>query len=67
MYSCPESDRAAYYEAVWLPHQHFLGSSADVDAIGDAIHKVLTNIEELRGLDHKAIRNQKLGRADRES
>jgi hypothetical protein len=66
-YSCPEADRAAYHEAVWLPHQHFLGSSADVDAIVDAISKVLANIEELRGLDHKAIRNQKLGRADRES
>jgi dTDP-4-amino-4,6-dideoxygalactose transaminase len=67
MYSCPESDRAAYHEAVWFPHQHFLGSTGDVDAIADAIHKVLENIEELRGLDHKAIRNQKLGRADRES
>jgi dTDP-4-amino-4,6-dideoxygalactose transaminase len=67
MYSCPESDRAAYHEAVWFPHQNFLGSSGDVDAISDAIHKVLANIEELRGLDHKAIRNQKLGRADRES
>ena len=51
----------------WFPHQHFLGPTADVDAIADAIHKVLGNIEELRGLDHKAIRNQKLGRADRES
>jgi hypothetical protein len=67
MYSCPQADRAAYHEAVWFPHQNFLGSTADVDAIADAIHKVLTNIEELRGLDHKAIRNQKLGRADRES
>jgi dTDP-4-amino-4,6-dideoxygalactose transaminase len=67
MYSCPESDRAAYHEAVWFPHQNFLGSSGDVDAIADAIHKVLANIQELRGLDHKAIRNQKLGRADRES
>jgi dTDP-4-amino-4,6-dideoxygalactose transaminase len=67
MYSCPESDRAAYHEAVWFPHQHFLGGADDVDAIADAIHKVLANIEELRGLDHKAIRNQKLGRADRES
>jgi dTDP-4-amino-4,6-dideoxygalactose transaminase len=67
MYSCPESERAAYHEAVWFPHQHFLGTAADVDAIADAIHKVLANIGELRGLDHKAIRNQKLGRADRES
>ncbi len=67
MYSCPESDKAAYYEAIWFPHQHFLGSSEDIDSLADGIHKVLANIEELRGLDHKAIRNQKLGRADRES
>ncbi len=67
MYSCPESEKAAYHEAVWFPHQHFLGPSKDVDDIADAIHKVLENIEELRGLDHKAIRNQRLGRADRES
>src|ERR1700756_1106090 len=67
MYSCPQSERAAYHEAVWFPHQNFLGSQEDTDAIADAIHKVLSNIEELRGLDHKAIRNQKLGRADRES
>jgi dTDP-4-amino-4,6-dideoxygalactose transaminase len=67
MYLCPEADRAAYQEAIWFPHQNFLGTTEDVDAIADAIHKVLTNIEELRGLDHKAIRNQRLGRADRES
>jgi dTDP-4-amino-4,6-dideoxygalactose transaminase len=67
MYSCPEADRAAYHEAVWFPHQHFLGTTEDVDAITNAIHKVLGSIEELRGLDHKAIRNQRLGRADRES
>ena len=67
MYSCPESEKAAYQESVWFPHQHFLGPTKDVDDIVDAVHKVLENIEELRGLDHKAIRNQKLGRADRES
>jgi dTDP-4-amino-4,6-dideoxygalactose transaminase len=67
MYSCPESERAAYHEAVWFPHQNFLGSTEEADAIANAIHKVLDNLEELRGLDHKAIRNQKLGRADRES
>lgn len=67
MYSCPESDKAAYQEAVWFMHQLFLGTTHDVDAIADGIHKVLENIEELRGLDHKAIRNQRLGRADRES
>lgn len=67
MYSCPEAERAAYQEAVWFPHQLFLGGDEDVDAIADAIHKVLENIDELDGLDHKAIRNQKLSRADRES
>jgi dTDP-4-amino-4,6-dideoxygalactose transaminase len=67
MFSCPQSERAAYHEAVWFPHQHFLGPTKDVDDIADAIEKILANIEELRGLDHKAIRNQKLGRADRES
>lgn len=67
MYSCSEAERAAYEEAVWVPHQLFLGDDQDVDAIADAIHKVLENIDELAGLDHKAIRNQKLSRADRES
>jgi dTDP-4-amino-4,6-dideoxygalactose transaminase len=67
MYYCPESERAAYQEAVWFPHQNFLGGREDTDTIADAIEKVLSNIEELRGLDHKAIQNQKLGRADRES
>jgi dTDP-4-amino-4,6-dideoxygalactose transaminase len=67
MYSCSEADRAAYHEAVWFMHQLFLGSRKDVDAIADAIHKVLENIEELRSLDHRAIRNQRLSRADRES
>jgi dTDP-4-amino-4,6-dideoxygalactose transaminase len=67
MYSCPESEKAAYHEAVWFMHQMFLGSKKDVDAIADGIHKVLENIEEVRNLDHKAIRNQRLSRADRES
>jgi len=65
--SCPEAERAAYHEAIWFPHQLFLGTKKDVDAIADAIQKVLANIEEVRGLDHKAIRNQRLSRADRES
>jgi len=67
MYSCPESEKAAYSEAVWFMHQMFLGSTRDVDAIADGIHKVLENVEEVRNLDHKAIRNQRLSRADRES
>ena len=30
-----------------------------MDDIADAIHKVIENIEELRNLDHKAIRDYK--------
>lgn len=67
MYTCPEAERAAYHEAVWFMHQLFLGTKKDIDSIVDGIHKVLENVEELRGLDHKAIRNQRLSRADRES
>lgn len=67
MYSCPESEKAAYREAIWFPHQIFLGPRGDIDAIVEAMHKVLKNIEQLRDLDHKAIRNQRLSRADRES
>lgn len=67
MYSCLQSERAAYEEAVWFPHQLFLGGNDDLDAIANAIHKVLENVEDLRGLDHKSIRNQRLSRADRES
>jgi dTDP-4-amino-4,6-dideoxygalactose transaminase len=67
MYSCPESEKAAYQEAIWFPHQAFLGTEKDVDDIVSAIDKVTAGIEQLRGLDHKAIRNQRLSRADRES
>jgi len=67
MYKCPASERAAYHEAVWFSHHLFLGGKENVDSIVDAIKKVLENIEELRGLDHRAIKDQGLSRADRES
>jgi hypothetical protein len=67
MYSCPEAEKAAYEEAIWFPHQISLGERSDLDSIVEAMRKVLKNIENLRGLDHKAIRNQRLSRADRES
>src|SRR5260370_283676 len=66
-YRCPNAERAAYHEAIWFPHYLFLGSKEDVDTIVEAIFKTLENIEELRGLEHPAIRNQGLSRADRES
>lgn len=67
MYRCPASERAAYQEAVWFPHYLFLGDKKEIDTIVDAIFKTLDNIEELRGLEHAAIRSQGLSRADRES
>jgi hypothetical protein len=45
----------------------FLGGKANIDSIAEAIFKVLENIEELRGLEHRAIKSQGLSRADRES
>src|ERR1700736_2514219 len=67
MYKCPASERAAYHEAVWFPHHLFLGGKENVDSMVNAISKVLENIEELRGLEHRAIKDQGLSRADRES
>jgi dTDP-4-amino-4,6-dideoxygalactose transaminase len=67
MYRCPVSERAAYHEAVWFPHHLFLGDKEKVDSTADAIFKVLENSEELRGLEHPAIKSQGLSRADRES
>jgi dTDP-4-amino-4,6-dideoxygalactose transaminase len=67
MYRCPASERAAYHEAIWFPHYLFLSDRKDIDTIADAIFKTFENIEELRGLEHPAIRAQGLSRADRES
>lgn len=67
MYHCPASERAAYQEGIWFPHYLFLGGKPDIDTIAEAIFKALENIEELRSLEHPAIRSQGLSRADRES
>jgi dTDP-4-amino-4,6-dideoxygalactose transaminase len=67
LYRCPAAERAAYQEAIWFPHYLFLSSREEIDTIVDAIFKTLENIEELRGFEHPAIRNQGLSRADRES
>lgn len=62
---CPVSERAAYEEAVWLPHHLFLGTSADTGDIADAVEKVIENIGELRGLKHAAIARKTMSRAER--
>jgi dTDP-4-amino-4,6-dideoxygalactose transaminase len=63
--SCPVSERAAYEEAVWLPHHIFLGSRRDADDVAAAILKVIENIGELRGLKHPAIERKSMSRAER--
>ena len=65
LYHCPVSERAAYEEAVWLPHHVFLGSRKDTDDIAGAVLKVCENIGELRGLKHPAIEVKAMSRAER--
>ncbi len=62
---CPVSERAAYEEAVWLPHHIFLGTAAEADGIADAVEKVLEGVAELRGLRHPAIERKAMSRAER--
>jgi dTDP-4-amino-4,6-dideoxygalactose transaminase len=65
VYSCPNAERAGYEESVWLPHQLFLGTDAEVDDLVTAIGKVIANIGELAGLDDERIRIQSMSRAQR--
>jgi dTDP-4-amino-4,6-dideoxygalactose transaminase len=62
---CPVSERAAYQEAVWLPHHIFLGTRRDTEDIVNAVTKVLEHIGELRGLTHPAIQRKSMSRAER--
>jgi dTDP-4-amino-4,6-dideoxygalactose transaminase len=65
LYHCPVSERAAYEEAVWLPHHIFLGARKDTDDIADAVLKVCENISELRNLKHAAIVRKSMSRSER--
>ena len=64
-FSCPVAERAGYDESVWLPHQIFLGSEADVADLISAITKVVENIGELAGFEDERIRTQRMSRAQR--
>jgi len=44
---CPNAERAAREEAVWLPHRLFLGEHGDVDDVLYAIDKIKQHAEEL--------------------
>jgi dTDP-4-amino-4,6-dideoxygalactose transaminase len=50
---CPVSERAAYAEAVWLPHLLLIGDESDVHDITRAVEKVVSNLPELAKADPK--------------
>jgi dTDP-4-amino-4,6-dideoxygalactose transaminase len=64
--SCPVAERAAYEEAVWLPHYLFLGDDGDIDQIVEAIAKVRDLAHDLRGFEHPSIERQRRARTRRE-
>ena len=61
-----QAERAAYEEAVWLPHQLFLGEVRDVDQIVEAIAKVQAHAEDLRGFEHPSIARHRQARTRRD-
>jgi dTDP-4-amino-4,6-dideoxygalactose transaminase len=64
-YRCPNSERAAYEESVWLPHHLFLGSQKDTEDVAAAVVKICENLNELKGIRHPAIRLKTMSRAER--
>ena len=64
-YSCPVSERAAYEEAVWLPHHLLLGGKDYMDFIAAAVERVILARKELLGLQHPSIEKMRMTRAQR--
>lgn len=62
---CPTAEHAAWSEAIWIPHPVFLADEADLDQIPEAIEKIRSRAEDLRGLEHPAIEAQRVVRARR--
>jgi dTDP-4-amino-4,6-dideoxygalactose transaminase len=50
---CPVSERAAYDESIWLPQFLLIGDETDVEDIGRAVEKVVSNLGELAKADPK--------------
>jgi dTDP-4-amino-4,6-dideoxygalactose transaminase len=44
---CPVAERVTAYEAIWLEHRFFLGTSSDMEDIAEAFGKVKENVDEL--------------------
>ncbi len=62
---CPNAERAAYQESVWLPHQLLLGTRADVDDIVEALLKVQRGAEDLAGLESAEVERLRQARSAR--
>jgi dTDP-4-amino-4,6-dideoxygalactose transaminase len=63
---CPVTERAAYSEAVWIPHWVLLAGPEVLDGVIEAMRKVRAGAADLVGLDHPAIREKGMNRAERD-
>lgn len=62
---CPNAERAAYRESVWLPHQLLLGTVDDVDDIVEAVLKVQNGAAGLAGVKAAEIERLRQARSAR--
>ncbi len=62
---CPNAERAAYRESVWLPHQLLLGTESDVDDIVEAMLKVQGSAADLAGLESTEVERLRQARSAR--
>lgn len=62
---CPNAERTAYRESVWLPHQVLLATETDVDDIVEAVLKVQSSAAELAGLEGAEVERLRQARSAR--
>ncbi len=62
---CPVSEKAAYEESVWIPHEALLGTESEIDALVEAILKLQANSAELLKAEHPLVELKSLSRAER--
>ncbi len=62
---CPNAERAAYRESVWLPHQLLLGTETEVDDIVEAVLKVQRGAGDLAGLESAEVGRLRQARSAR--
>ncbi|MCY3931881.1 MAG: DegT/DnrJ/EryC1/StrS family aminotransferase [Acidobacteria bacterium] len=62
---CPNAERLAYRESVWLPHQLLLGTESDVDDIVEVVLKVQRAAADLAGLETAEVERLRQARSAR--